>query len=320
MELPASVVLLTRSNDLQNDWRLQMCKYISRMGCIVLFHRRLPTTTLEHKCMLALWVLFQSSFFLHAHGSRRRQWPPCCHGNCRRFPVLPARHFIHTVVGRRAYQRLRGNIDQSCVCWGVRTAVGDNDPGSVGAPALLGSAVEPETSLQIYEKQQFEEVKRSSPRNPSGGRAQHRRRGTCFSCSGSYCIQQRCPILLSCCHDRIGRPTFPPIREPSFSQRNQTALGSNPRHPFNQVFPPAPVVIKMYTSCPYYGYVKASGKFFSVSRTSVLVTNLLCHTPAIRSVRMADWTDHRTYTWDSLASFSPGLALRFLFGTLACPL
>ena len=46
----------------------------------------------------------------------------------------------------------------------MRTAVGDNDPGSVGAPALLGSAVEPETSLQILGQQQPRRVKAQAVR------------------------------------------------------------------------------------------------------------------------------------------------------------
>jgi len=130
-----------------------MCKYINKLAYIVLFYSRLPATTLSTSADFVGFgpVLVFSPRTWFTSSSVTVMY---CHGNCRRFPVLPARHFIHTVVGRRAHQRLGGNIDQSCGCRGVWTAVGDNDPGSVGAPALLGSAVEPETSLQISEQQQ----------------------------------------------------------------------------------------------------------------------------------------------------------------------
>lgn len=188
-----------------------MCKYINRRVCIVPFHRRLPTNTLSTSacrlCGFCSSPRFFSTHMVHVVVSDRHVLPWKLSKISR-----PSRQAFHSHCGRakgasasaREYRPVLRLLGCANSCWG-------NDPGSVGAPALLGSAVEPETSLQISVQQQFEEVKRSCPRNPSGGRALHRRRGTCFSCSGSYCIQQRWPILLSCCQGRIGRARYCPL-------------------------------------------------------------------------------------------------------------
>lgn len=216
------------------------------------FYRRLPTTTLSTSacrlCEFCCSPRLFSTHMVHVVVSDGHVLPWKLSKISR-----PSRQAFHSHCGRAKGASASASIDQSCGCWGVRTAVGDNDPGSVGAPALLGSAVEPETSLQIAEQQQKEEVMRSCPRNPSGGRAQRRRRGTFFHAAVRIAFSSTGPFYSAVATvemDGAILPTFPPIREPSFRQRNQATLGSNPRHPFNQVFPPPPVVVIIYNSCP----------------------------------------------------------------------
>jgi len=63
---PASVMLLARSNDLQKDWRLQMCKCINILAYIILFYRRITTTSLSTRsCRLCGFCSSPRFFSLH---------------------------------------------------------------------------------------------------------------------------------------------------------------------------------------------------------------------------------------------------------------
>lgn len=158
---------------------------------------------------------------------------------------------------------LRHGEGRNSVCEGISTS-----PAVVGVyEQLLGTTTQeasglrpclvPQLNLKRVSRYQSssnaEELKHSCPRNPSGGRAQRRRRGTCFSCSCYIAFSSAGPfdsVIVRVEMDGAILPTFPPIRKPSFSHPNQATLGSKPRCPFNQVFPPPAGVIIIYSSCP----------------------------------------------------------------------
>jgi hypothetical protein len=135
MDPPASAMLLARSKDLQNDWRLQMCKCINILTYIILFYRCLPTASLTTRsfrlCGFCSGPRFFSLHMVHVVVVCDRPVLPWKLSKISR----PSRQAFHSHCGRAkgasSSMKEYRPVSQSCGCWGVRTAVGDNDPGSV---------------------------------------------------------------------------------------------------------------------------------------------------------------------------------------------
>jgi hypothetical protein len=128
-----------------SEWRSsEMCKCINKMTCIVLFYRRFPTHNSDHKSRLS-GVLTQSTCSTWANCSRRHE-PVGRHDNCRRCPSRPflppdISFTLREGAGRRAHQPASVREYRPALrllgCRNSGSAVGDNDPGSVGAGSGL---------------------------------------------------------------------------------------------------------------------------------------------------------------------------------------
>ena len=126
MEPPASVVLLTRSSRLQNDWRLRISKYINKLACIADLYRRLPTTALSTSAGFMGFgpvLVFFSAHMVHVVVGDRHVLPWKLSKISR-----PSRQAFHSHCGRakgasasvREYRPVLRLLGCANSCWGQR--------------------------------------------------------------------------------------------------------------------------------------------------------------------------------------------------------